>query len=78
MTDEKHKRSEMGRRAMLQTAGAAVITGFAVGGTPLATSAAAQSTDGMSAAERNEAPLGARLQGVPTFRAYRPEHGAGL
>jgi catechol 2,3-dioxygenase-like lactoylglutathione lyase family enzyme len=44
-----------------------VITGFAVGGTPLATSAAAQSADGMSAAERNEAPLGARLQGVQHF-----------
>ena len=57
----------MGRRAMLRTAGAAVITGFAVGGTPLAASAAAQSTDGMSAAERNDAPLGARLQGVQHF-----------
>ena len=57
----------MGRRAMLRTAGAAVITGFAVGGTPSAASAAAQGTDGMSAAERNEAPLGARLQGVQHF-----------
>jgi catechol 2,3-dioxygenase-like lactoylglutathione lyase family enzyme len=66
MTDE-HNAPEMGRRAMLRTAGAAVITGFAVGGTPLAASAAAQSTDGMSAAERNDAPLGARLQGVQHF-----------
>ena len=67
MTDEKHDAPEIGRRAVLRTAGAAVITGFAIGGTPLATSAAAQSTDGMSAVERNEAPLGARLQGVQHF-----------
>lgn len=65
MTDEHA--AEMGRRAMLRTAGAAVITGFAVGGTPLAASAAAQGADGMSAGERNEAPLGARLQGVQHF-----------
>jgi catechol 2,3-dioxygenase-like lactoylglutathione lyase family enzyme len=66
MTDELNA-PEMGRRAMLRTAGAALITGFAVGGTPLAASAAAQGIDGMSAAERNEAPLGARLQGVQHF-----------
>jgi quinol monooxygenase YgiN len=40
MTDEKHHASEMGRRAMLQTAGAAVITGLAVGGTATAAAAA--------------------------------------
>ena len=67
MTDEKRDAPEIGRRAVLRTAGAAVITGFAIGGTPLAASAAAQSTDGMSAVERNEAPLGARLQGVQHF-----------
>jgi catechol 2,3-dioxygenase-like lactoylglutathione lyase family enzyme len=67
MTDNKDTANEMGRRAMLRTAGAAVITGLAVGGTPTAASAATQGTDGMSAAERNEAPLGARIQGVQHF-----------
>ena len=63
----KHNAPEMDRRAMLRTAGAAVITGLAVGGTPTAAAAAVQDSDGMSAAERNEAPLGARLQGVQHF-----------
>ena len=67
MTDERHNAPEMGRRAMLRTAGAAVITGLAVGGTATAAAAAVQDSDGMSAAERNEAPLGARLQGVQHF-----------
>ena len=65
MTDERHNAPEMGRRAMLRTAGAAVITGLAVGGTTTAAAAAVQ--DSLSAAERNEAPLGARLQGVQHF-----------
>jgi hypothetical protein len=67
MTDEKHSTSEVGRRAMLQTAGAAVITGLAVGGTPTVALAAAQDSGGMPVADRNEAPLGVRLQGVQHF-----------
>jgi len=67
MTDERDNASEIGRRAMLRTAGAAVITGMAVGAAPSAAPAAAQGTGGMSAAERNEAPLGMRLQGVQHF-----------
>jgi catechol 2,3-dioxygenase-like lactoylglutathione lyase family enzyme len=67
MTREKHDSAEMDRRDMLRTAGvAAVITGLAIGGTPTFASAATQDS-GMSAAERNEAPLGARLQGVQHF-----------
>ena len=67
MTDERDNATEIGRRAMLRTAGAAVITGMAVGAAPSAAPAAAQGTGGMSAAERNEAPLGMRLQGVQHF-----------
>jgi catechol 2,3-dioxygenase-like lactoylglutathione lyase family enzyme len=67
MTDERDNASAIGRRAMLRTAGAAVITGMAVGAAPSAAPAAAQGTGGMSAAERNEAPLGMRLQGVQHF-----------
>jgi catechol 2,3-dioxygenase-like lactoylglutathione lyase family enzyme len=62
MSDEKHHAPEMGRRAVLGTAGAAVIAGLAA-----AAPAAAQGTVGVSTADRNEAPLGARLQGVQHF-----------
>ncbi|MHB0772680.1 VOC family protein [Bradyrhizobium sp. 5.13L] len=64
MTDEASNVAEIERRSLLRTAGAAVITGLAVGSMPSAASAA---SDGMSPAERNEAPLGARLQGVQHF-----------
>ena len=67
MVEEKRNANEMGRRVVLQTAGAALIAGFAAGGATLATPAAAQGTDNISAAGRNEAPLGARLQGVQHF-----------
>lgn len=66
MSDEKHHALEMDRRAML-TAGTAVIAGLAVGGAPIAAPAAPQGTVGASVADRNEAPLGARLQGVQHF-----------
>ena len=56
----------MGRRAMLRTAGAAVITGLAAGA-QRCRAGRRTGSDGMSAAERNEAPLGARLQGVQHF-----------
>jgi catechol 2,3-dioxygenase-like lactoylglutathione lyase family enzyme len=67
MTDETNNAAEIERRTLLRTAGAAMITGFAVGGAPSAALAAAQGSDGMSPAERNEAPLGARLQGMQHF-----------
>ena len=64
MTDETHNAIEMGRRAVLRSAGAAVVAGLVVGS---ASDAAAQGTDAMPATARNEAPLGARLQGVQHF-----------
>jgi catechol 2,3-dioxygenase-like lactoylglutathione lyase family enzyme len=66
MTDNRDNATAMGRRSMLRTVGAAVVTGVAASTRPAAV-AAAQGTDAMSAAERNEAPLGARLQGVQHF-----------
>ncbi|MBR0841398.1 VOC family protein [Bradyrhizobium liaoningense] len=66
MTDEAHNATEMGRRAMLRASGAAVVTGL-VAGTVADAAAATGDAGSMSAAERNEAPLGARLQGVQHF-----------
>ncbi|MBR0992235.1 VOC family protein [Bradyrhizobium japonicum] len=65
MTDQADNTKCMGRRALLQTTGAAVVMGLA--GTTTDARAAAQKGDPMSSAERNEAPLGARLQGVQHF-----------
>jgi catechol 2,3-dioxygenase-like lactoylglutathione lyase family enzyme len=66
MTDETNNATEAtaetDRRTVLLAVGAAAITGLAS-----ATPAAAQSTSAMTQAERNEAPLGARLQGVQHF-----------
>jgi catechol 2,3-dioxygenase-like lactoylglutathione lyase family enzyme len=67
MIGQDHHATEMGRRTMLQTAGVAVIAGLAAGSMPTAAAAAIQGADSMSAADRNEAPLGARLQGVQHF-----------
>jgi len=64
MTDEAD--TDIGRRTLLQTAGAAVVTGF-VAGSATEARAATQGSNSMSPAERNEAPLGARLQGVQHF-----------
>ncbi|WP_063694474.1 VOC family protein [Bradyrhizobium stylosanthis] len=66
MTDEADNTTDMGRRTLLQTAGAAVVTGL-VAGTAADAQAATQGANSMSPAERNEAPLGARLQGVQHF-----------
>ncbi|MDF0516988.1 VOC family protein [Bradyrhizobium yuanmingense] len=60
MTDAAHNAPDIGRRALLQTAGAAVVTGL-VAGTAIDARAATQDV------ERDEAPLGARLQGVQHF-----------
>lgn len=64
MTDETD--TDVGRRTLLQTAGAAVVTGL-MAGTATDARAAAQDAGTMSPTERNEAPLGARLQGVQHF-----------
>ncbi|MDA9403171.1 VOC family protein [Bradyrhizobium sp. CCBAU 45389] len=66
MTDKADNATDMGRRVLLQTAGAAVVTGL-VAGTAADAQAATQGATSMSPAERNEAPLGARLQGVQHF-----------
>ncbi|QIO35156.1 VOC family protein [Bradyrhizobium sp. 1(2017)] len=66
MTDKADNATDMGRRTLLQTAGAAVVTGL-VAGTAADAQTATQGANSMSAAERNEAPLGARLQGVQHF-----------
>lgn len=60
MADAAHNATDMDRRALLQTAGAAVITGL-VASTTIDARAATQD------AQRDEAPLGARLQGVQHF-----------
>ena len=65
MTDEAGNTTEMRRRTLLQTAGAAVVTGV-IAGTAADTRAATRDSGGASAAP-NEAPLGARLQGVQHF-----------
>lgn len=54
------------RRAFLKTAGAAVVAGLATS-TALAPSATAQDARPISATERNNGSLGARLQGVQHF-----------
>lgn len=57
--------ASLDRRAMLHATGSAVLAGVA--GVSLAAPAAAQTFDRMSAAQRNNAPLSARLQGVQHF-----------
>lgn len=65
MTDEADNATDMGRRTLLQTAGAAVVTSL-VAGTAMDARAATRDA-GVSPAAPNEAPLGARLQGVQHF-----------
>lgn len=55
------------RRDVLRTAGAAVIAGLATSGVALPGPATAQSGKRRSAAERDNGPLGGRLQGVQHF-----------
>ena len=57
---------DLERRAILRTAGAAVVGGLAAS-TTFATPAAAQSGPRTSSGARNDGPLGARLQGVQHF-----------
>ena len=66
MSDHQHRDDELNpnRRAILQSAGAAMVGGLAASAT-LVTPTAAQVTPGTGA--RNTGPLGARLQGVQHF-----------
>jgi catechol 2,3-dioxygenase-like lactoylglutathione lyase family enzyme len=67
MSDRRHvDEPDLQRRRILQTAGAAVIGGFAASAV-LASPAAAQGAPRTSAVPRNNGPLGARLQGVQHF-----------
>ena len=66
MSDHQHTDElDLKRRAILQTAGAAMVGGLAASAT-LATPAAAQ-VGPISLGARNNGPLGARLQGVQHF-----------
>src|SRR5262245_33212683 len=58
---------EGNRRDMLRVAGAAMIAGFATSGVTLSGPAAAQAALQMSPADRNNGPLGVRLQGIQHF-----------
>jgi len=67
MSDHQNtEETNLERRAILKTAGAAMVAGWATSST-LATTAAAQEPRLISAAARNSGPLGARLQGVQHF-----------
>jgi catechol 2,3-dioxygenase-like lactoylglutathione lyase family enzyme len=67
MSDHQNtEETDLERRAILKTAGAAMVAGWAASST-LATTAAAQETLPSGAAARNSGPLGARLQGVQHF-----------
>ena len=67
MSDHPHTdEPDLKRRAILQTAGAAMVGGLAASAT-LATPAAAQVSPPTSMGARNNGPLGARLQGVQHF-----------
>lgn len=83
MSDQSHGRNETGqnepsrndpagpdRRTVLRTAGAAAIGGMAVAtamDTPAFAQTAAAGTPGAPAGRRDQAPLGARLQGIQHF-----------
>src|SRR6185369_12597086 len=55
------------RRAVLKTAGAAIIGGLTASALFDTTASAQEETRTIGAAERNNGPLGARLQGVQHF-----------
>jgi catechol 2,3-dioxygenase-like lactoylglutathione lyase family enzyme len=63
---QKKEKPNLTRRAVLKTAGSAVVVGWAASGAS-DTTASAQEAPTISAAERNNGPLGARLQGVQHF-----------
>src|SRR5262245_37800817 len=59
--------ADANRREVLRTAGASMIAGFAASGVALSGPAAAQAAPQMSPTERNNGPLGVRLQGIQHF-----------
>src|SRR5262245_43404151 len=69
--------ADANRREVLRTAGASMIAGFAASGVALSGPAAAQAAPQMSPTERNNGPLGVRLQGIQHFGVTVPGHDAG-
>src|SRR5262245_16161155 len=65
--DRELYRMEGNRRDMLRTAGAAMIAGLGASGVALSGPAAAQAAPQMSPVDRNNGPLGIRLQGIQHF-----------
>ena len=63
---EKNEQSNLTRRAILKTAGAAMIGGWAASAS-LSTMASSHATELIGADTRNNGPLGTRLQGVQHF-----------
>lgn len=68
MNDQQSiEKTNLERRAILKTAGGAMIAGFGAAATPALSAAVAQDQRPQSAVERNSGPLGARLRGVQHF-----------
>jgi len=65
--DANSEAPDLGRRDVLLTAGAAMLTGMASAPPAMAAPPAAQSAPGGKSPGRDGAPLGARLQGVQHF-----------
>ena len=65
-TSYNKQESNLSRRAVIKTGGAAVIAGLTASAM-LDTTVSAQETQKVSSAERNNGPLGGRLQGVQHF-----------
>lgn len=65
--NEKRDPANSGRRDMLVSTGAAVMTGIVASAGALVVPASAQGVDRTDPAARNSGPLGARLQGVQHF-----------
>lgn len=63
---QNKQKANLSRRDVLKTGGAAVITGLTASAM-LATKASEPETQNVSSAERNNGPLGGRLQGVQHF-----------
>ena len=63
----RSKKVDEERREVLRVAGAAMIAGLAVSGVPFAASAPAQTSRRRPPGNRDNAPLGRRLQGVQHF-----------
>jgi len=65
--DQQLYRMEGNRRDMLRTAGAAMIAGLGASGVTPSGPVAAQAAPEMSPVDRNNGPLGVRLQGIQHF-----------